>query len=471
MQTRPKPSHRVPPWDPETPPPTEADAPPWVSPDGPDLPPPGGAGTTDVGPRSTWPGLDDAAYHGLAGEIVETILPHTEADPAAMLVQLLAAFGAWVGAAPHLRVGAERHPARLYVAVVGGTSLGRKGTSWGEVRRVLALADPEWMTGPGRRVVTGLSSGEGLIHAVRDEVRERETDPRTGDVREVVKDPGVQDKRLLVTEPEFASVLTRARREGNVLSATLRQAWDSGDLASLVRNGGAGGYRATGAHVAVIAHVTPDELLRVLDATEQANGFGNRFLWVCSRRSKLLPEGGALGDDGLAPHAARLRRAAETARTRGELRRAPGASLLWRAEYAALNAAHPGIYGELTARGAPHVLRLSLLYALLDGSPEIGAVHIAAALAVWRYCAASVRQVWGVATGNTTADTILAALRATHAGLTRTQIRDLFHRHQSATAIDRALTTLTAAGCCQLTRRATGGRPTEVWTATPGAAS
>ena len=44
-----------------------------------------------------WPVLDSAAYHGLAGETVSTILPYTEADPAAMLLQYLVSFGNVVG--------------------------------------------------------------------------------------------------------------------------------------------------------------------------------------------------------------------------------------------------------------------------------------------------------------------------------------------------------------------------------------
>ena len=38
-----------------------------------------------------------AVYHGLLGEIVNRIAPHTEADPVAILTQLLVAFGAAVG--------------------------------------------------------------------------------------------------------------------------------------------------------------------------------------------------------------------------------------------------------------------------------------------------------------------------------------------------------------------------------------
>src|SRR6185369_15445845 len=35
-----------------------------------------------------WPVIDDAAFHGLAGEVVRTIEPHSEADPVALLLQL-----------------------------------------------------------------------------------------------------------------------------------------------------------------------------------------------------------------------------------------------------------------------------------------------------------------------------------------------------------------------------------------------
>ena len=37
------------------------------------------------------------AYYGLAGDIVGAIAPHTEADPVAVLVQLLVAYGALIG--------------------------------------------------------------------------------------------------------------------------------------------------------------------------------------------------------------------------------------------------------------------------------------------------------------------------------------------------------------------------------------
>ena len=85
-------------------------------------------------------------------------------------------------------------------------------------------------------------------------------------------------------------------REGNTLSAVIRQAWDEGDLRTAVKNSP---NSATEAHISIIAHVTRDEVRGELCATDQANGFANRFVWLAVRRSKCLPEGGNLDDDKL----------------------------------------------------------------------------------------------------------------------------------------------------------------------------
>ena len=105
-----------------------------------------------------------AAYHGLAGEIVDQIAPHTEADPVAILSQLLIAFGAAVGRGAHFQIEASSHHPNEFLVLVGDSAKARKGSSWDNVARLLAHADPTLTA----RILTGLSSGEGLIWAVRD---------------------------------------------------------------------------------------------------------------------------------------------------------------------------------------------------------------------------------------------------------------------------------------------------------------
>ena len=116
--------------------------------------------------NDTWPTIDDAAYYGLTGDVVRTIEPHTEADPVAILIQLLAYFGNIVGRNPHYPVEGDCHRANIYAVLVGDTSKARKGTSAGRVRSVVRYADQKWTDD---NVTGGLSSGEGLIYAVRDE--------------------------------------------------------------------------------------------------------------------------------------------------------------------------------------------------------------------------------------------------------------------------------------------------------------
>ena len=107
-------------------------------------------------------------------------------------------------------------------------------------------------------LASGLSSGEGLIAQVRDAVdRRRRRDAPA-------------DKRRLVLEQEFAQVLKVLSREGNTLSPIVRQAWDGDALQTMVRNNP---LRASSAHIGVVGHITKDELLRYLTATELANGF------------------------------------------------------------------------------------------------------------------------------------------------------------------------------------------------------
>ena len=201
-----------------------------------------------VGEQDDWPKpATEEAFYGLAGDIVCTIEPHSEADPMALLVQTLVAFGNAAGGQPHFLAEADRHSMNLFAAFVGETAKARKGTSWGRVRQSLVTADPDWEG----CITSGLSSGEGLIWQVRDPIEKVENVKEKGRVigqERVVVDEGVVDKRLMVVEGELALVLRVLAREGNTLSAIIRNAWDSGNLRSLTKNSPA---KATGAHISI----------------------------------------------------------------------------------------------------------------------------------------------------------------------------------------------------------------------------
>ena len=410
-----------------------------------------------------WPGpLDKKAFHGIGGQIVDTIAEHSEADPAALLIQFLAAFGNIVGRSAYWQVEADRHFCNLFAVLVGKTAEGRKGTSWGHIRQIFSRVEEAWAKD---RVLGGLSSGEGLIWAVRDAITQRQPIKERGRVsgyQEVETDPGVSDKRLLCIEPEFASVLRMIERQGNCLSSIVRLFWETGDVRTMTKNNPA---RTTGAHVSILGHVTVEELRRYLTATEQGNGFGNRFLWVCAKRAKNLPEGGQLKGDSLNEFVNELVFSVEQARTLHAVGFDSQARELWHSVYDNLSRGKPGLAGSLVGRAEAQTRRLAVIYALLDQSAEVKEVHLSAALAVWNYCAASARYIFGDSLGDPVAHELLRFLQASPAGRTRTEIRDFFGRHQSAERIAQALGVLISYGKAKSQQQASGGRPVERWVA------
>lgn len=413
-------------------------------------------------PRAHWPApLSDEAYYGLAGDIVKAIEPHTEADPAALLFQFLTEFGNLIGRKAYFKVEADKHYSNLYTVLVGITSKGRKGTSNGHIKTRAEAIDRYWVE---RRILSGMSTGEGLIWAVRDPIEERQPVKRKGRIvsyETTIADEGVSDKRLLVYEPEYARVLAQIQRETSTLSAVIRQAWDDGNLRILTKNSPA---QATNAHISIIAHITKDELLRLLDRVEAGNGFGNRHLWACVRRSKCLPEGGNIETVDFSDLDERLKQAFDFAREAGEMKRDDEARALWAERYYDLSECKPGLLGAMIGRAEAQVLRLSLLYALLDCSAIIRKPHLEAALEAWRYCEDSSRFIFGDSMGDPIADTILVALtRAGAEGMSRTDLNNLFQRNASSSSIARALGMLDEIGKIRSQKDSTGGRPVEIW--------
>ena len=404
------------------------------------------------------------AFHGVTGGFVDTVSPHSEADSVALLIQFLVAVGNLLGRSGHAVAESSKHFANLFVVLVGKSAKGRKGSSWSHVKRLFHGIDETWTQ---ERVVSGLSSGEGLIWAVRDPIETQQPLKEKGRVagyEMVVTDPGVTDKRVLVIEEEFAQTLKVMGRESNTLSPTIRQAWDSGLLRTMTKNSPA---KATDAHISIVGHITRTELRRNLCETEMTNGFGNRFLWVCVGRSKELPDGGNLRDEDLEPIRDHIREVVEFSKTVGLIERNTDARQLWHQVYSGLTGDRFGLFGSMTARAEAQVLRLSVLYAMLDMSKAVKVEHLKAALAVWDYCERSAKYIFGNALGNRTADILLAELRQVpDVGLSRSEmIQKVFHKNKLAKDIDDALQLLQALGKAQ--RRDDppneAGRTTERW--------
>jgi hypothetical protein len=415
--------------------------------------------TPDKGLAYTYPTLASEALVGIAGEFVEMIAPASESDPAALLLQFLVMAGCALGRSAFYEVEATRHYTNLFGVAVGPTAAGRKGTSWSHVRSVFESAGAL----PAANIKAGLSSGEGIIHAVRDPVIEMRPVGRDAhEYKPITTDHGVEDKRLLLYAPEFSQALKVAARETNILSEVIRQAWETGDLRILNKNSP---EVATGAHIAIVAHISKAELLTLFADSDCANGFANRFLWFCVKRSKELAFGGRVNETRRRAFIERLNLTIERGRNISRVDWAESTRKIWQQVYSELSAPKPGLLGAILSRAEAQTARLSTLCAVLRGSAEIDPNDLTGALAVWDYCEQSARFIFGDRLGHPIADRILEVLRETANGLTRTEISALFKRNLAEAPITAALNLLSQEQLAEMVEEPTAGRSAERWKA------
>jgi hypothetical protein len=411
-------------------------------------------------PEPEWPEpIGQEAYRGLLGEIVDATMPTTEGDANAILLQHLIFLGNAIGIGPNTPWcwgGKVVHRTNLTTIALGETAYARKGTATAEPMFLYRQINPAWSR---HHIRSGLHSGEGLIYAVRDELTR--IDPQNPLGPPIVVHTESDTKNILVIETEFSVPLTRMQVPGNTLGDLLKQCWDGGLLETLTRHTP---VRATGHLVSLIAHDTFASFRLKLPLVSTQDGFANRALLTCVRRSKLLSDPPTLPPDVVDGFVQGIDACLQAARTRGEMRRSAQAKPLWDELYRRLNAPTPGLYGAITSRGHVQVLRLAMLFALFAQRGTIEDEDLHAAMAVWRFCAASAFYLFGEQQTDPFADRVLGALRhAGPRGLTRSDLYDAFKRHTDKDVLDKALATLARNGHAYREARPTAGRTAEVW--------
>ncbi|WP_018684740.1 DUF3987 domain-containing protein [Actinokineospora enzanensis] len=342
--------------------------------------------------RQWLPPVDPAVFDTFLGQVAQHLDPFTEADPVNVLATLLAASGTAMGSGPHVVVGGfERHPLLTWPLVIGHTYSGRKGTGFNVAKTVLSHAIPDFVA---ENVKSGLSSGEGLaaVFATDDP-----DDHPTGKTK--TKGRGktggllpAGDVRLLVYESEWGLTMARMKREGNTLSATLRAAWEGGDLSTL--NVDARTARDT--HIGIVAHITPQEFSAKVSATDMAGGTYNRFLPLAVARSKSLPLPTAVDHTLLLQFGAALADRLTAGARLDRIELGPGAFETWRDFYHEFDGPETDrdpLLAQFTSRAVPNCLRIAATYAALDRTPHITTHHLHAAAALVRYSIASARAI------------------------------------------------------------------------------
>ena len=394
----------------------------------------------DDGTALGWPAPPgDAAYRGLAGDVVRAVQDETEADPVAILGTLLALFGVCAGHGRAFFRGSQQ-TANLYVVLAGNTGTGRKGTAFSIVRSLFASAYPE----SERLYVPGLGSGEGLIGRLADG----------------------EEPRALVLETKLGRLFRHEPRRLDALAD------DPRCMGRGAAGAPSGKERAlvTWHHVGLLGHITPTELREKLRDVDAGNGFGNRFVWLAVRRSRLVADPQSLdGAPRAVPRPAPPRhRGGATAGRHG--RHAGGAALvadvLPRADDAATLGPVRG--ARLAGRGAAHAPGTLLCPARPGRAGRRLALESARAL--WDYAERSVRYLFGDSTGNRTADAVRRYLREEAGQASRRELRSEVGVRDAGT-LDAAIDLLVSLGLATRAKEPSGpkgGRRTEIIATTEG---
>jgi hypothetical protein len=415
-------------------------------------------------PLRQWPQISLDACPGLLGEFVRLATRDSEADPAAVSITTLVRFGAEVyghraNHGPHIFVGETIHVPRLFAVICGNSSKARKGTSRHPVAKLFGRehcqpADLKtWGVAlPARESGGPLSTGEGLAYQVRDESDDERERRQRQNPTEPLRANG--DKRLIIMDEEFASALACTKREGNTVSMAIRCFWDSGDYEPLTKSNP---IRVRGAHICIITHITMQELAVCLGDVQAVNGFGNRFLWICVRRSKLVPLPSRMPEQELAPLQRELWRLVGLAQKCGTMTMTPSALELWKHSYPELSQEHTGLAGSIINRAEAQTLRLAIVYALLDGQRRVDDPHLHAALAMWRYAQESALYIFGERSIDPLEEKVLAALKG--GPLSLSELSAILSRHVPRERMQPLLQQLEAQQRISITKLKNGGRP------------
>ncbi|MBS1212045.1 MAG: hypothetical protein H6R26_661 [Proteobacteria bacterium] len=396
----------------------------------------------DIDTNTPPPKPDAAMLFGLVGDVARAAAKDSEVNPVAAALNFLSFLGSQIGRDVYLQVGNTYHHPNLFTLQAGRSGRGRKGDSIALIHRIRRRIDEVFAGTLGQTHTGGLSTREGLALLIHDGFRDgkKEVEP-------------ILDKRLWVVESEFANVLHQGKREGNTLSAALRDTWDGVSIKPAIKTSRVWASRP---HIGLACAITPSELTGLIASRDLTNGFANRFLIVWAERTGLVPFPRPTPKDVLDELTSRTASVISFAKGKypaeadtREMQLSQAARECYDAAYRTeLNRPEASdLLTSLLERRAPYSLRLAMLFALTDKTLVIEKHHLEAALGWIRYARDSVRFIFaeaaGVADGEERADIarrLLDFLKDKPDGATRTVvINDCFGKRVSASKIDDAI--------------------------------
>ncbi|GAA3154476.1 DUF3987 domain-containing protein [Nonomuraea roseoviolacea] len=314
------------------------------------------------------PQVSPVVYSGLLGRIVQTVTPHSEADPVGILGALLSAFSSAVTNLPQAVYGTQSQTLSTWIVLIGNTGMGRKGTATRAALQVVRGALPDWAKAT---ILEGCpQSGPAYVSTLAD-----------------------MNGNALMIEEEFADLLKVSARYKSFGKA-IRRSWEGASISNRTKEAV---IHVDAPHVSIIGNVTPAEFSASIGKADRAGGTLNRFLCLYVERSKKIKLSEQISVNAwselMRPLVREFRNAVTFARDVEEVTVSRSAMALWDDKLSEMiDSMTLGreAMEQFAARAADYVWRLSALYALADRRDEISTQDLEAAVGLVSYMCDSV---------------------------------------------------------------------------------
>lgn len=325
--------------------------------------------------------ISNEAYIGPLGKFIFDLSNYVEPCKESLLIQSLVVLGNLLNKKFYISISGNKLNTNLFAIILGKTSKARKGTS---KRIVETIFRDIWGDELRNRTKRGLSSGEGLIHSLRDPaygVKEN----KNGEQITVLIDQGIENKNAIYYEEEFSRVLKSSKRDTNNITEVIREAYDSGNLSVLTRNNP---LTATNTNVSIIAQSTIEEFKNILKNVDCDNGFYNRFIFCKASRANVIPHTiSPIEIDAYHEFKIKMLKVKSFIELTNELEMeySKDAMKLWEKYY--LETAYSDeINGNIKGRSEDQLQKVAMIYAISECSETIETRHLLASKAILDYC-------------------------------------------------------------------------------------
>lgn len=317
------------------------------------------------------------AWHGWFADYRDLYAPTTEAAHQFHLAAALTIVASTIGRRARLDVGDGLYP-NVYALILGPSGSSRKDSAIKPAISMPAIwqASRGAMAVPFFSVARDVSSAEGLVKTLQD------------------------NPTSLVYLSEINALLLNARRKGtSTILDKLIEAWDAPVV--LENNSKLAPGRAVHPTLSVISAGQPGRFADMIGDEDIFSGFANRWLYVPGVGGDLIDVQGSVP----AADTVRLyQEIADRVRTLGEDTRFPfdsDALAMNRDWYRAMRGSMGRDEAEDSMRQRHQTIahKVALIYAVTDGSRQVEAQHLAAAIALIEWSWENVRrymQSWGV---------------------------------------------------------------------------